>query len=68
MRLPAIRTNSGQFQSFLRRNFCSTKTQNKQEPTNKLKLSECQTTEETIFCAQNLHKRGEIVYSAFFSI
>ena len=36
----AIRTNSGQFKIFLRAIFATQKTQNKQKPTNKLKLSE----------------------------
>ena len=35
-----IRTKLGQFQIFLREIFATQKTQNKQKPTNKLKLSE----------------------------
>ena len=35
----AIRTNLEQFQTFLREIFATQKTQNKQKPTNKLKLS-----------------------------
>ena len=36
----AIRTDSRQFQIFLREIFATQKTQNKQKPTKKLKLSE----------------------------
>ena len=56
----------GQFQIFWRRNFCNTKTQNKQNPTDKTKTSEYWKTKATIFCTQKLHKTKKIVYIEVF--